>query len=100
MPPIKTGPTTAVGRIEPGSVNLQALRNAAGLSETGTEKKPTASATAEVVRGDALDPGQPPIDTDRVAMIRKAVETGTYPILPATVADAIIAAGLLLRVGK
>jgi negative regulator of flagellin synthesis FlgM len=33
-------------------------------------------------------------------MIRKAVETGTYPILPAKVADAMIAAGLLLRTAK
>lgn len=100
MPPIETGPTLPVGRIEPGSLNLQALRNAAGMSDTETEKKPTTSATAEVVRSDALEPGQPPIDTDRVAMIRKAVESGTYPILPARIADAIIAAGLLLRVTK
>lgn len=100
MPPIETGPTRPVGRIEPGSMNLQALRNAAGLSETETEKKPADNAKAEVVRSEAFAAGQAPIDTDRVALIRKAVENGTYPVNPAKVADAIIAAKLLLRVAK
>jgi negative regulator of flagellin synthesis FlgM len=53
-----------------------------------------------VVKSDALDPGQPPVDVERVELIRKAVETGKYPILPAKVADAMIAAGLLLRTPK
>jgi len=38
-----------------------------------------------------------PIDHDRVAEIRKAVEEGRYPILPTKIADAMIAAGFLLR---
>ena len=45
----------------------------------------------------ALDPGQAPVDMDRVKVIRHAIETGTYPIIPAKIADAMIAAGLLLR---
>jgi negative regulator of flagellin synthesis FlgM len=53
-----------------------------------------------VVRSRELDPGQPPVDAERVQQIRKAIEQGTYPILPAKVADAMIAAGLLLRSGK
>lgn len=97
MPPIETGPTRPVGRIEPGSLNLSALRTAAGMPET--ETKPT-STKAAVVRSDAIDPGEAPVDTDRVSQIRKALEQGTYPILPTKVADAIIAAGLLLKVAK
>ena len=38
-----------------------------------------------------------PFDTDRVAEIRKAVEQGRYPIVPTRIADAMIAAGFLLR---
>lgn len=49
---------------------------------------------------DALDPGQPPIDFDRVSQIRKAIEDGRYPLVPQRVADAMIAAGHLLRTGK
>lgn len=97
MPPIETGPTRPVGRIEPGSLNLSALRNATGMPET--ETKP-AAAKATVVRSDAIDPGEAPVDTDRVTQIRRALEQGTYPILPTRVADAIIAAGLLLKVSK
>ena len=98
MPPIETGPTRPVGRIEPASLTLaSALRNAAGKPET--DAKP-ANAKATVVRGDAIDPGEAPVDSERVSEIRKALESGTYPILPTKVADAIIAAGLLLKVSK
>ena len=38
-----------------------------------------------------------PVDGDRVAEIRKAVEQGRYPVLPTRIADAMIAAGFLLR---
>jgi len=40
------------------------------------------------------------IDKDRVAEIRKALETGTYPLIPTKIADAIIAAGMYGKVGK
>jgi len=38
-----------------------------------------------------------PVDADRVAEIRKAIEDGRYPVVPTRIADAMIAAGLLLR---
>jgi len=50
-----------------------------------------------VVKSDALDPGAAPVDAERVQLIRKAIETGNYPVTPARIADAVIAAGLLLR---
>lgn len=56
---------------------------------------PVASASARVAEA-----GAPPVDTDRVAMIRKAIAEGNYPIVPAKIADAIIAAGILLRTPK
>jgi len=34
---------------------------------------------------------QPPVDTDRVARIKRAIADGTFPILPATIADSMIA---------
>ena len=34
----------------------------------------------------------PPVDNDRVAEIRSALRDGTYPLVPAKIADAIIAA--------
>jgi negative regulator of flagellin synthesis FlgM len=34
---------------------------------------------------------QPPVDADRVARIKRAIADGTFPILPATIADSILA---------
>ena len=38
------------------------------------------------------------VDVDRVVEIRKAIEEDRYPVIPTRIADAMIAAGLLLRV--
>jgi negative regulator of flagellin synthesis FlgM len=34
---------------------------------------------------------KPPVDTDRVAQIRKAVQDGRFPLIPSTIADRLIA---------
>ncbi|MFN3433805.1 MAG: flagellar biosynthesis anti-sigma factor FlgM [Sphingomonas sp.] len=34
---------------------------------------------------------EPPVDSDRVGEIKKAIESGTFPILPATIADRLLA---------
>lgn len=41
----------------------------------------------------------PPFDADRVAEIRKAIEEDRYPMVPAKIADALIAAKLYGIVG-
>ncbi|HEX8556293.1 MAG TPA: flagellar biosynthesis anti-sigma factor FlgM [Sphingomonas sp.] len=33
----------------------------------------------------------PPVDKDRVAQIKRAIATGTFPLLPATIADRLMA---------
>lgn len=42
----------------------------------------------------------PPVDADRVAQVRAALAEGSYPLLPARIADAMIAAGLRLSLGE
>jgi negative regulator of flagellin synthesis FlgM len=44
--------------------------------------------------------GEAPVDNERVAQIRVALEQGTYPIKPAKIADAMIAARLMLSVSE
>ena len=44
--------------------------------------------------------GEAPVDGERVAQIRAALEQGTYPINPVKIADAMIAARLMLSVGE
>lgn len=43
---------------------------------------------------------QAPVDADRVAQVRKAIEDGTYPLIPHEIADGIIAAGLFQIIGE
>ncbi len=97
MPPIETRLTSPIGRVEAVSLNARAARLG------GSPDQPAKAETAEpevVVLGEALDPGDAPVNAERVARIRKALEDGTYPTVPTTVADAIIAAGLILRTAK
>ena len=67
-----------------------------------------ASATAETVQSDPVQTAHdtatsvsialsktlaatPPVDVNRVAEIRRAIADGTFPILPATIADRMLA---------
>ena len=52
---------------------------------------PVATAPPPVGRLASQLAAQPPVDTDRVARIRAAIADGTFPILPATVADRLLA---------
>jgi negative regulator of flagellin synthesis FlgM len=67
---------------------------------TETPKAPAPSAAPQVETSDAVKAGAAPVDQERVQTIRRAVETGTYPVLPTKIADAMIAAGMLLRSPK
>jgi len=80
-----------------GGLDARIVRTAAGAKDQQASAAAPATGAATFQRSDALDPGQPPVDAERVQVIRKAIETGTYPIVPARIADAMIAAGLLLR---
>ena len=92
MPPIELGPTRPIGAID---VRIARQSNSRGDRAQRAEAEPSAIALS-----DALDPGEAPVDADRVAEIRKAIENGSYPIVPTKIGDAIIAAGILLRSGE
>jgi negative regulator of flagellin synthesis FlgM len=100
MPPIEVGSTRAIG-----AVNADIARKAGstiGSPATRGASAPTSAAVSRspLAASEALDPGEAPVDTDRVSQIRKAVESGTYPLNPARITDAMIAAGMLLRTSK
>ncbi len=98
MPPIEFGPRAPQAARALGAVDLRKATSGGGARSPAPTTADTTPAT--VARSEALDPGQPPVDTERVATIRKAIETGNYPVIPMRVADAMIAAGYLLRSGK
>lgn len=105
MPPIEVGPARALSAInariarKAGAESLPGANGVAASKASAPDKQAAASGAA-VETTAALDPGSPPVDAERVQMIRKAVESGSYPLLPAKIADAMIAAGVLLRSGK
>ena len=80
-----------------GAVDPKAIRTAAG--ETG-QSNGIARHVGPVSHNEPLDVGPMPVNAERVDEIRRAIESGRYPLVPARVADAMIAAGLLLRSAK
>lgn len=67
-------------------------------SRAAPDKPATAAVRVETsTRFDAL---QPPVDHARVAEIRNALKQGNYPLHPTRIADAMIAAPLLLSAAR
>ena len=61
---------------------------------TSPPQEGLASGGADVARlsGVSADlAARPPVDPDRILQIKKAIANGTFPILPATVADRLLA---------
>lgn len=92
-PPVKTVTDTTVAVHAGQTVAANATAESGG---SGT----TAPVNVHLDTSEALNPGHAPVDVERVSQIRKAVESGSYPLVPARIADAMIAAGLLLRSTK
>jgi negative regulator of flagellin synthesis FlgM len=74
-----SGRDVAVSRITPVS---------SAKTSTGTTQ--TADTAALTGVSQALSTA-PPVDTDRVARVKKAIADGKFPILPTTIADRLIA---------
>jgi negative regulator of flagellin synthesis FlgM len=97
MPPIEFGPK---GPQAPRAVGAVDHRKVPAKPVGGDRAAEVANARSAVVRSRMVEAGEPPVDGARVAEIARAIEQDRYPVLPMKVADAMIAAGLLLRSGK
>ncbi|VWX53029.1 flagellar biosynthesis anti-sigma factor FlgM [Novosphingobium sp. 9U] len=104
MPPIEVGAPRAIGAVSAEIARKSGadINPPAAAVPASATAAPSAAANAKpaVATNATLDPGEAPINTDRVAQIRKAVESGNYPLVPARIADAMIAAGMFLRSGN
>jgi negative regulator of flagellin synthesis FlgM len=101
MPPIdrlRTAATASVAGVGNG------LGTKAGKDEGKTSPRLPASVTPQqsvsIELKGAVDASRPPVDAERVAQIREALKDGNYPILPAKIADAMIAAQMMLGLGE
>lgn len=81
----------------------------ARVPDVGTAEKVAAAASARATSADegigvatvfAASGRAAPFDSDRVAEIRKAIKEDRYPLVPAEIADALIAAKLYGSVGS
>jgi negative regulator of flagellin synthesis FlgM len=69
----------------------QPATGVAAAASTGTGTATARSALVQAAGLASSMAASAPIDTDRVATIKKAIAEGRFPILPATVADRLIA---------
>lgn len=79
--------------IGPGSVaRIAATQPVTAATTTPSATRPATGADIASLSGVAQAmAASPPVDTDRVARIRKAIEDGKFPLSPSTIADQMIA---------
>ena len=65
-------------------------------SSTSESHSPAPQSGVSVQLSGTSFAGEPPVDATRVSEIRDALRDGTYPIVPTKIADALIAARLML----
>ena len=87
-------PAQPVTRVAP--VAATAVASAAAAASPAAIATATATAVATSA-GATVGTGGAPVDQDRVTSIRKAIQHGTYPLVPTKIGDAMIAAGVILR---
>ena len=82
----------------------RALRQGvAPVERVSAARRPADEAKTAEAMSTISGPGpgdQVPVNAERVAEIRRAIETGTYPLIPTEIADGIIAAGLFSSVSE
>lgn len=101
MSPIEIGASRPVGPVQVSTPKSSKAATAAAAAVADSATVADTGAAAQVEKSNALDAGQAaPVDVERVKDIRHAIETGKYPIIPAKIADAMIAAGMLLRTAQ
>jgi len=86
----------AASRVAPS--NQAAVDTQRQANKASAEPKAKAKEGVAVEVSNSVTAGEPPVATDRVQEIRSALQDGTYPIVPAQIADAMIAARLSLTV--
>ncbi|MEP1422169.1 MAG: flagellar biosynthesis anti-sigma factor FlgM [Erythrobacter sp.] len=92
-------PASAADRAKARSSSEAGVPGAGGVAgSTNASAVAGAAATGVAVEITAPSQSGPPVDTDRVAQIRDALREGSYPLVPAKIADAMIAAQLKFEI--
>jgi len=81
--------SSKAGAIADRRVAPVAPASAVAAAAPTTTATPTVQSTAAALTSSMA--ATPPVDSERVARVRKAVEDGRFPICPATIADRLLA---------
>lgn len=88
-PVAKAGGDRAVARALSSVAAAAPVRPAAPTSTPAREGSPADVAATGGLAAQLA--ARPPVDAERVQQIKKAIANGTFPILPATIADRLLA---------
>jgi negative regulator of flagellin synthesis FlgM len=87
--PIALTGTTPQRQVAPVAATPVTVKVAPVAPETQPQQQAAQTTAAGQLAADLS--AKPPVDTDRIAQIKKAIQDGTFPILPATIADRMLA---------
>ena len=94
MSSFEIGATRPVGAVQVEQVNPASQSTTSPAEPAGAA---ATTGTGEVQTSLSTTAGTVPVDQTRVEQIRDAVNKGSYPLIPAKIGDAMIAAGMMLR---
>lgn len=80
--------------IKTGAVVARPVSGVNALGKVAEVKGASRAAPAVQTNASALTSSMaatPPVDVERVAKIRKAIEDGNFPLIPSTIADRLLA---------
>jgi negative regulator of flagellin synthesis FlgM len=86
---INAAPVTATERVSSARTTVPVAQPATPAPTPNAAEPTTIASALQSLVGDLA--AKPPVDTDRVARIRNAIATNTYPLSPENVADRLIA---------
>lgn len=92
MPSIELSKLQGVSAPRALAESDRAALDARAPSRTAPSDKAGEKPGVSIEVASSVNAGEPPVDADRVAEIRKALQDGSYPLVPTKIADAMIAA--------
>ncbi len=100
MPSIELSKLQGVSAPRALSESDRAAIDAREQTRTGPADRAAEKPGVSIEVGASVSAGEPPVDSDRVAEVRKALQDGSYPLVPAKIADAMIAARVSLEIAQ
>lgn len=94
---MRIGSVDLSGAIARANANVTPAGRAASSQKAASD---TRGAQAPISTSVSNAGSSAPINQDRVKEIRKALESGKYPLIPAQIADALIAADLYGKIAR